>query len=74
MVPCVLTGFRCGLLWGAIRGGRHVKLVNAILRSDHVLFGQRTFTLWVDKALLPGVRRFLQLSAPGWLIRLCDGP
>ena len=73
MVPCVLKGYRCGVWWGAIRGGRHGKLVDSILCSDHVLFGQRIFTLWVCKALLPGDRRFLQLSAPGWLIRLCDG-
>ena len=39
-------GFRCGLFWGAIRGGRRMKLVNAILFSVLVLFGQGTFTLW----------------------------
>ena len=66
MVPCVVMGYRCvACLWGAIRGGRHGKLV------DFLPVGQRIVTQWVCKALLPGVRRLLQLSAPGWLIRLC---
>ena len=42
MVHCVLMGYRCGLCWGAIRGGR-LKLVNVAV-FVHALFGQRTFT------------------------------